>query len=513
MTQRGPVANLVVAAMVGLLLVLQAASLPRASAAESVAHPDETVGLAQQVASWSPASRVDGYLATTDTPFLVADTNRTVHAVAAQLVQDAGAIVYRRWTPEGGWTDLRDVVLPRSGTPKVIGIHLDQQGMLYVIFLSGQGPQDHGVYYSRAPARVAESARSWTRPVLIAPGADPIGYGSVTGDGKGQIVVTYSGEAAGSGLYSVISRDAGSTWSKPTVVALTYSVRNKVADVQSIFDSQGQVHVVWTVADSVTGNGIEIYYARRDPNLRMWSQALLLAQKTEFATYTPTIQEYHGELFAIYHNGFPSARWLRRSTDNGQTWTEPSRLFQQFVGSNGAAVLLEDSADTLHLLFANRTGDPAIHGLWHSKWQGSRFSDPVSVASGPQSNGFDPTAPEGVVLQGNILLATWTTDPMAGKSGVWWSFVKLAAPALPVVPLPEPVAQPAPTAQVEPAPKPSARLASVPTPVGPAAPRSGTVDAEPSVAVSPTMLLVASAGPVLLLLAVVFVFNRVRQPH
>jgi len=105
-------------------------------------------------------------------------------------------------------------------------------------------------------------------------------------------------------------------------------------------------------------------------------------------------------------------------------------------GSNGPASLVIDSNNVLHMFFGNRTGNPAIHGLWHTVWSGFRWNEPSAIISGPRvidfetGKGFDPSFAKAVVLQGNLILVTWRTDPGAGGNGIWYSYSRLDAPML-----------------------------------------------------------------------------------
>jgi hypothetical protein len=149
----------------------------------------------------------------------------------------------------------------------------------------------------------------------------------------------------------------------------------------------------------------------------------------------------------MYNNGIPPTGvppgfWLRKSGDFGDTWSMPVRPFPKHVGRNGAVSFVVDSNNDLHVFFGERTilnESSAIHGMWHSIRQNNTWLDPVPVVSGPPilggSKGFDPTAPQAVISQGNKLFVTWYTDPGNAKNGVWYSHAVINAPELPVIPL------------------------------------------------------------------------------
>jgi hypothetical protein len=139
------------------------------------------------------------------------------------------------------------------------------------------------------------------------------------------------------------------------------------------------------------------------------------------------------------------------SNDNGESWSAPTRLFD-LVGSNGAASLVADSSNTLHLFFGNRDSNLLTHGVWHSTWLGEGWSIPVAVVSGPQilvgesgEEGFDPSNTQAVICQGNIIFVAWRHDPMAGPAHIWFTYLYLDSLPLPIQPISSPVTSAAAT--------------------------------------------------------------------
>ena len=150
---------------------------------------------AQPAHQWVADRKIPGYLDDTFTPFLLADTNRTVHAFASQWIDDGDrrlAIIYRRWSLSGGWTRPVDVLLAPSGDAVFLGGFLDVSGTLHVIF--GQGAnRNFNIYYSFASAESADTVGAWSDPVIIGPGLSGIYSAALSGDQHGNLVVIYSG--------------------------------------------------------------------------------------------------------------------------------------------------------------------------------------------------------------------------------------------------------------------------------------------------------------------------------
>jgi hypothetical protein len=411
-----------------------------------------TEGAVRAQAVWSLPQRIPDY-DHPRAPFLVSDQNRTVHAFNHQLTlnEEQVAILYRQWTLEQGWTPPIDILLwPASTTVQVQGVFLDQSGMLHLIVYVGT-PRSGEMYYSQAPVTDADKAWAWGVPEAVGAGAGPLPFGVLAGDGAGNLTVLYDGQAEGLGVYEVHSTDGGSTWSAPVIAALTYGEDRWPASIRITLDERGDLHAVWSVVNA-RGQGEEVYYAQREAGGERWGTPVLLATRAgdDYSTNWPSIIAYRDDLFVIYQDGFPATRWMRRSTDGGESWEEAVRPFPH-IGEYEHAVLLKDSAEVLHMVLGNRVGDPEVHGMWHSIWLGGRWSDLEPIVSGPVSADFDPSAPQAVISQGNVMLVTWWMNTPEATMP-WYSYATLDAPQLDIVPPPTPPPLPTPTVDTTPTP-------------------------------------------------------------
>jgi hypothetical protein len=196
------------------------------------------------------------------------------------------------------------------------------------------------------------------------------------------------------------------------------------------------LHVVWNVLTS-GGEGRGIYYARTQ-NGEEWSKPVLLDFATEgYGTQTPAVVVHNGVIFVFF-----AGISMRQSVDSGVTWSDPEKIFPRHVGINGSLSSVIDANNVLHLFFGQRiTGDPDIHGMWHSVWLNDSWTEPEAIIKGPSvndpvgENSFDPFEARAIISQGNVILVTWRTDPGVKGNGVWYSYKILDAPELPVKPL------------------------------------------------------------------------------
>lgn len=456
---------------------------------------------------WSPVERISIYKYGGKPPVMVADQNRTIHAFLRYPLAggEEEAIYYNQWTLDGGWTTPNDVLLGPLGPPRLLDAFLDEAGIIHVVFFSGD-ELNANIYYSSAPALNADHAQAWSKPVSIGPKAIPPEQGALVGNNNGQLFLVYSGTGDGNGLYEVHSDDSGATWSDPTSIFLTYSNELKAVALEMYIDRQNKIHIVWSVVGD-SGRSEAVYYANLEPGQLVWSDPIELAQAIEFEADTPNIVEYNGELIVIYHNGFPTTRWMRRSDDGGRTWTPPIRTFEHHVGSNGPVSFAIDNGGTLRAFFGNRTGNPAIFGMWYSTWLGTRWTAPEAIISGPRvmgkegGDGFDPSFASAIVSQGNVIMVSWGTDPGAGPNGPWYSYINLDVPELPVQPLPTLVVTPTATPFLTPTPLFQPTATPTPRPVF-----KDNLDNNTTVGISnPATPVIVGTVPIILILATVVV--------
>ena len=426
-----------------------------------------------QSGRWSIPQKVPLYSQESNPPILIAEQNRIVHAFSSQWRGSLRVIVYNQWVYERGWTSPTDIIIFPNGEARVTDVLLDKNNTFHIVYFGGDGTGAN-IYYSKAPASAADDAHAWSVPVLIGSNAgDPEGAVFAQSE-QGTLYVAYNGREFGNSIYVVESSDNGENWTDPSPLFFALTEAPNIAQLQLMIDKSGELHALWGVF-TLTAQGRGVYYARSKDGLE-WSQPILLAQSQDgLGTQRPTIIEYEDQLLVLYNLSLKIM--MRRSSDGGLTWDEPSLLFSRHVGVNGDMSLVIDGNNALHLFFGQRiTGNPDIHGMWHSLFMEGRWTEPEAIIKGPlvrdpiTRKGFDPYFARAVVSQGNVILVTWRTDPAAGDNGVWYSFEKIDAPELPLIELSSPVtpennptvAADVPTESPVTAPTPS-RVVQVPT--------------------------------------------------
>jgi len=408
------------------------------------------VSLAQQVSYWARQERIPGYYDNTEEPpYLIADQMHVVHAFNSQPVDLARsgssyAIYYREWTLEDGWTLPNDILYYEpAGSIKLVSVVADRMGIVHLIFLG----DDLNLYYTHALLSEAGSATGWAEPQNIAEQATRSGTGFeyigtlAVSDDADNLLLIYSGSMYGPGLYYVFSLDGGITWSLPDLVFLATGDDFVVTDPELLVSGSGIFHAVWThfQKDGAAGSG---YYEAWDPTTQSWSKPIELDIP---GVRTPSIIEHDDVLFVSYYHVSTNGNWWRRSSDGGITWTTPAQVSPRHKGTNGGLSFVVDGGNTLHAFFGERIDDNN-HGIWHSIWNGTAWSNPEAVVKGPQirdvigGDGFDPRSARAIVINGNVLLVTWGTDGFGGLNGAWYSYKQIDAPETVAQPLSSPTA-------------------------------------------------------------------------
>ncbi|HET7010128.1 MAG TPA: sialidase family protein [Anaerolineales bacterium] len=390
---------------------------------------------AQVATAWSEPERIPEYHNLLTAPFLVADQNRWVHAFDQELHgTQTFVIAYRRWSLDQGWSTPVDILLPEflGLAPSLSGVYLDPTGTLHLIYFGGAA-EGGSHFYTRASAAEADKASAWSVPVPIGTEASTVVAAAIQGDGQGRLVVVYGGERFGRGLYEVHSLDEGATWSKPTALSLARREALYVASVWAEFDGDGRLHIVWHETDA-EGDQDDIRYLRLSADFAHPEPETVLAVQ-DYAQESlgwPSLLTKDEDVLVIYQDAYPPTRWIRRSSDGGNTWSPPIRPFPH-RGGYGYAALTQDSRGTIHVVLGNRLQDPEIHGMWYSRLVGDTWLPLEPIISGPATDTFDPCCPRAVVVQGNVLLATWAHNVTQDfLTGAWYAYTVLDAPEVPV---------------------------------------------------------------------------------
>ncbi len=424
----------------------------------------QLVGFHQISTEWQPIQRIPNFEDTARAPLLVADQAKNIHVFNYETVNGSeNAIIYRKWNQDEGWSPPIDIILTGlGGGPQTLqSAFLDQNNFMHLLYYIGSDTSG-AIYHTKAYITNLDRAALWTAPVIIASQADPLPFITAVQQQNGKILVFYGSRESGNGLYLITSDDFGETWRRPLALSLVSVEEQWPAGIQAIVDQDDQVHLVWSQI-GLAGVGEAIFYGRLNDNHTAFEKETIIASREgdDYSANWPSLIEADGKLILIYMDDFPATRWMRTSQDSGDTWSIPIRPFPE-VGEYEYAFLLKDNDNQIHTILGNRTVEPEIHGMWYSRWVGSRWTALEPIVSGPVTKSFDPSAPQAVIAQGNLIFAAWWNNVrQEDLTGAWYSYKRLDASQTEVIVYPP--SAPSTTEQIARQPSATPTLPSLPT--------------------------------------------------
>lgn len=262
---------------------------------------------------------------------------------------------------------------------------VDPDGYLHTVWVSTQA-EFAFLSYSQALASSAESARTWTKEVVLANNILNAYYPiDIAADHSGGLHIIYSQIGQTPGVYTINSFDGGNTWSAPINLYRTYDARGLqegTSQVRLEVDNKNRMHASWT-RYGAGGNGKAIYYAQSQDQGQTWTKPFEVAewQPGWYEVDWLSVGVIDDEIHLIWEGNATIALIFERiSKDGGETWSRPKQIFQKLRGENGFTDLVVDSSGRLNLVFTKRSSDQT-HGIWYSTWETTHWADPTVLGS------------------------------------------------------------------------------------------------------------------------------------
>lgn len=382
------------------------------------------------VLEWSEPQRIIG---TSDPAHFyygsVTDTEGTLHLFWTQIEDgEQSAIFYSTWNGFI-WTSPVDIVLtPVGSTPRFLDAEIDEDGIIHLIFFGGDD-FDGRLFYTTADYNEAGSARNWTQPTELASrvsAAASLGIGT-----RGTLDILYSGQNEPSVSW-LRSTDNGRTWTEPVFVMQGYAPTFTATGIVIDTAPSGNLHAIWSIHNE-RAFGETVLYSRLSKDASGWSQPVTLAERDELdygVGWANLFVQSDGTIQTLFQDGpAPPGRYSRWSADNGETWSNPRKVFD-LVGENAmVGPMAEDSAGNLHAASHGRysiSGREDVHGVFYIPWEGSQWGERYPIATGSKLDEYDPQNPRLYAFGGNNLMALYGNDP---PRGIWFSVAQTNAPA------------------------------------------------------------------------------------
>ena len=194
--------------------------------------------------SWNTPQIIPGLIDTGIYPIMLSDSEGTIHIFQSQPTGGNTGVFYTRWSHEKGWSNLVDIITSPHGDARAYGATLDEKGWIHILYWGGEAGMAE-MYHTKAPIKNVDTSTSWTEPVLVGDSAlDPPTAALIRGM-DGSLIVIYSSDIRGNGLYVTRSYDNGATWEDPKSFFLTYNNFLWPSELDTYSDTDGNIFAAW----------------------------------------------------------------------------------------------------------------------------------------------------------------------------------------------------------------------------------------------------------------------------
>jgi len=277
--------------------------------------------------------------------------------------ESLGKSIYYSVRQDGQWSPSAEILVSSSGKAEQIDAGIDSENQIAIVWSGGQEGE---IFFSKADYSQAFIPSSWSTPMTL-PSPLPVGSSpDILIDGGDVIYISYAiplNEQRG--IYFTKSGDGGVTWMESTLVFDAQAAGWGMVDNPSLaITENGDLHIVWTRYSLPSGEGPqELYYSFSKDAGSSWSEPTLVVDgpvvwSDIIGTGSNTVQRVWQQ-----KGSSGSTLWHEQSIDGGETWERisPVSVFGEIVGNPS---LSSDEAGQLHLLLVVRSGLDT-YGLQH----------------------------------------------------------------------------------------------------------------------------------------------------
>jgi hypothetical protein len=454
----------------------------------------------QATNNWSRPLPVSGALPGSWYPSVAATDNGIV-SIIWTVTQNGQNTIYFSQNDGVAWSRPIDILIG--------GLHadlrLDGRNLLHLVYQN-----DTDVFASDAPVQLAGAATNWNEPLKLSRQAADSGDFLVAPDGTLHAVWSERSADDKNDLQAVYSqsKDGGQSWGTYHIIG------DNIADstrIRLTRGANGALYALWGAKpDGENLDGIAVNLSQ-DDGVTWMGAPHTLAFPNEPMRQPALAVDKNNALVLVYDFGVKDETFFQVSTDAGATWSDQKPIPGLFAANpatgNDYFALANDSAGRVHLIAVGRKSkDQTSPGVYHLVWDGAAWSKPEEL----YQNGTFIEFPDIAVSNGNRLHVVFSTRDRNRLSGtpdssyqIWYTTAETDAPAATRAPLPtftpQPTDTPTPLATAEPTRRPTL------TPVAASSNSSGDAPAMSN----PFLPIVVGVAPVLVLMAVVLVLNRV----
>lgn len=294
---------------------------------------------------WSPLKRLTWNNGDSSNPFLVVASTTNFYLVWNDDPTGNMEIYYKKSTNGGtNWGSPERLTwnIGYSNTPRLC---LSPNGNLHVVWFDDTSGADE-IYYKRS----INGGASWSTPVRLTWNTSNSRRPWIVSDSNNNMFIFwYDSVAFNSDIYYKKSTNNGLSWG--TLNRFTWTATQNTHPVAAI-NSSNHIHVAWFDGGTLK----EIYHKSSADGGSSWSVTHRLTWNTG-KTYSPVLAiDSNDDIHMVYDDdtvGNPEV-YYKKSTNNGNTWTAPSRLTWTSKISRMQTISV-DSNDDLHIVWGEST--------------------------------------------------------------------------------------------------------------------------------------------------------------
>ncbi len=351
------------------------------------------------------------------------------------------------------WSDAVDIFAAPPGLSiDSFTAAIDAEGTIHLIWNEGnEGP----VYYSRAAATNALTARAWSERVRLE--TVPAFRVQLQVDAAGVLHLVYlSFFGSEPGVYYTRSEDGGESWRPSYWLDPDIPLRQAPTVMDFKMDEWGGLHVLWYYLnlDTVGGLGDWVRYTRSVDGGDTWDipTTIDVADESpdELRLPYPSLAVVGETIHVIWAGTSGTRREHRFSSDRGQSWSETERVFGGLQGQALGDGLAADASGRLHFFGQIRWPQGLYHAAWEPEtgWSAAEMIYLIAADAFEGRNGrYHVHNVRAAALNGNQLVVTFTDEAI----GPLYAMMTTLADVTAVPPQPTPPSLlPAPSPTPEP---------------------------------------------------------------
>jgi hypothetical protein len=318
---------------------------------------------------------IEGVKPQTFFPVVAADSYGAVH-----LFWTEGRVIYYAQKDLLGWSNPIDVVWFEPGGLQFPSVAIDQNGIIHLVWVIYSQ-----IRYKSVPAWETTDLHRWSeeRTIGVIGGVQtPVRIGV---DHQNRLHVIFvdafgSSDTFAGNVYHFMSSDSGESWSDFEQVSSVPSA-DLATDPRMAFDDHDRTHIVWgEMSPNADGAQRGVFYTQLDEMGQALSPIIEIDHLKPKEKWMMAINvgiTGDNDVQAIWTCGERPERCHAWSSDGGQTWTAPKKIFEGLIGLSGWDAFFNDGSGMLYYLSVLRYPQ-AMH---YSYWNRSQWESPPLIAS------------------------------------------------------------------------------------------------------------------------------------